>query len=94
MAEDKQEEEFTAEGEFLGYISLDQARIQAIEHARDNIEFYGGQYIDIGLVWEVCRVQESDDYYEIRLSFRPSGGFRGEPGVEQFVFEKIGRAHV
>ena len=23
MAEDKQEEEFTAEGEFLGYISLD-----------------------------------------------------------------------
>ena len=90
MAEDKQEEEFTAEGEFLGYISLDQARIQAIEHARDNIEFYGGQYIDIGLVWEVCRVQESDDYYEIRLSFRPSGGFRGEPGVEQFVFEKNG----
>ena len=90
MAEDKQEEEFTAEGEFLGYVSLDQARIQAIEHARDNIEFYGGQYIDIGLVWEVCRVQESDDYYEIRLSFRPSGGFRGEPGVEQFVFEKNG----
>ena len=33
-----QEEEFTAEGESLGYISLDQARIQPIEHASDNTE--------------------------------------------------------
>ena len=90
MAPDKQEEEFTAGGESLGYISLDQARVQALEHARDNTEFYGGEYIGICLVWEVCRVQETDDYYEIRLSFRPSGGFRGEPGVEQFVFEKNG----
>jgi len=90
MAGDGQEEEFTAEGVFLGYISLDPARIQAIDHACDNIEFYGGQYIDTGLVWEVCRTQESDDYYEIWLAFRPSGGFRDEPGVERCVLEKNG----
>jgi hypothetical protein len=46
MAEDegkKEEEkfEFTPEGEALGYIGLDQARVQAVEHARDNTDFYG-----------------------------------------------------
>tara|TARA_B100000315_G_scaffold145098_1_gene134046 strand:+ start:3463 stop:3741 length:279 start_codon:yes stop_codon:yes gene_type:complete len=42
--EGKKEEEkleFTPEGETLGYISLDQARVLAIEHARDNRDFYG-----------------------------------------------------
>ena len=41
MAEDpgkKEEEKFdvTSEGEAVAYISLDQARVLAIEHARDN----------------------------------------------------------
>jgi len=49
MVEDegKQEEEkfeFTATGEALGYISLDQARVLAVEHVRDNREFYGQRY--------------------------------------------------
>ena len=44
MAEDqgkKDEEkiEFTPEGEAFGYISLEQARVLAIEHARDNPKF-------------------------------------------------------
>ncbi len=82
--EDKRDEkiDFTAEGEALGYISLDQARVQAIEHACNNT--------GTGLVWEVYTAHERDDYYDIRLSFRPSRSFRGEPGVEQFVFEKNG----
>ena len=86
MAEDEdmrdEKFDFTAEGEVLGYISLDQARVQAIEHARNRP--------GIGLVWEVYTAHERDDYYDIRLSFRPSRSFRGEPGVEQFVFEKNG----
>ena len=43
MAEGKQEEkfDFTREGEVLAYISLDQARVLALQHARDNREFYG-----------------------------------------------------
>ena len=32
--------EFTAEGEALGYISLAQARLLALRHARDNRDFY------------------------------------------------------
>ena len=49
MAEDqdkKDEEkfEFTFEGEALGYISLEQARLQSIQHVRDNQAFYGSRY--------------------------------------------------
>lgn len=44
MAQDegKKEEEkfdFTSEGEVLGYISLDQARVLAVQHARENTDF-------------------------------------------------------
>ena len=50
MAEEsgkKEEEklEFTPEGETLGYISLDQARVLALQYARDNREIYG-RYAD------------------------------------------------
>ena len=40
---DKQDEkiEFDSAGEVVGYISLDQARVLAIQHARENTEFYG-----------------------------------------------------
>ena len=48
MAEEegKQEEkfDFTAEGEALGYISSDQARLRAGQHARENRQFYGRRY--------------------------------------------------
>ena len=90
--EDKQEEkfDFTAEGEALGYINLEQARLQAMEHARDNTEFYGSTYDGVRLVWEVLSAEDGEDYYEIKLSFRPSGRFRGEPGIEQLIFDKTG----
>ena len=45
--EDKPDEEkfdFTPEGEVLAYISLDRARVLAMEHARDNRDFYGRRY--------------------------------------------------
>jgi len=40
--EDKEDEpklEFDSAGQTLGYISLDQARVLAMEHARDNRAF-------------------------------------------------------
>ena len=55
--------EFTPEGETLGYISLDQARVLAMEHARDNRGFYGWRYARRELVWEVVSQEESEDYY-------------------------------
>ena len=94
MTEDESEQndeklEFTAQGETLGYISLDQARALALQHARDNREFYG-RFADRDLVWEVIGVDETEDYYEVRLSYRPAGTFRGGPGVEQFTIDKTG----
>ena len=81
---------FTPAGEALGYITLEQARIQAIQHARDNIEFYGPRYARVNLVWEVTSQEEGEDFYDIRLSFRPAGHFQGEPGVEQLIIDKTG----
>ena len=87
---DEEKLEFTPEGETLGYISLDQARVRAIEHARDNREFYGPRYSRGELVWEVVSQEESEDYYDIRLSYRPATGFSGKPGVVQFIIDKTG----
>ena len=95
--EGKKEEEkfeFTSEGEALGYISLEQARVRAIEHARDNTGFYGRHYRRINLVWEVDSQEEGEDYYDIKLSFRPAGSYSGQPGVEQFIMEKTGAIRV
>ena len=95
MAEDPGNKEdkfdqFTAAGESLGYITLEQARILAIQHARDNTDFYGPTYRGVNLVWEITSQEDGEDFYDIRLSFRPAGRFRGEPGVEQLIIDKTG----
>ncbi|MCI0782017.1 MAG: hypothetical protein J4N93_12045 [Chloroflexi bacterium] len=95
MAENPENKEakpdlFSPSGEALGYISLEQARVLAIRHARDNTDFYGPRYSGINLVLEVISQEDGEEYYDIRLSFRPAGRFRGEPGVEQFVIDKLG----
>ena len=69
----------------MGYISPDQARVQAIRHARENPDAHGPRYLGINLVWEVLGLEENEGYYDIRLSFRPAGSFKGRPGVEQIV---------
>ena len=78
---EKQEDkfDFNSAGEALGYISLDQARVLALQHARDNREFYG-RHAERDLAWEIISANETEDYYEVRLAYRPSGNFR-TPGV-------------
>ena len=88
-AKDDDKLEFTPEGETAGYISLDQARVPALQHARDNREFYG-RYAERELVWQVVGADETEDFYEVRLSYRPARAFRGRPGVEQFTIDKTG----
>ena len=95
MAEDqgnKEEDkfEFTAEGEALAWIGLEQARVVALRHARDNPDFYPHEYRNLPLAQEVIASEEGEDYYYVRLSFRPSGRFRGESGVELFTIDKSG----
>ena len=71
-------------------VSLDQASVLAIRHARENTEFYGRRYSKRELVWEVAGSEEGDDYYQVRLSFRPAGRFSGQPGIELFTIDKSG----
>lgn len=95
--DDKKEEEkfdFTREGETLGYISLEQARVQAMEHAQGDPSFYGRRYRGVTLAHQVVDAQEGEDYYDIKLSFRPAGRFQGEPGIEQFIIDKVGSVRV
>ena len=95
MAEEekkKEEEklELDSAGESLGYISLEQARVLAIQHARDNPGFYGRAYSRLTLVWEVINQEEGEEFYDFKLSFRPAGRFQGQPGVEQLIIGKTG----
>ena len=77
-------------GQAVSYISLDQARVLVMEHARDNRDVYGRRYAQRDLVWEELNAEESEDYYRVTLSYRPTRGFQGEPGVEQFTIYKSG----
>ena len=72
-----------------GYISLEQASVTAINHARNNTDFYGESYTGNQLTWEVLSTEEGEDYYFVRLSWRPAGRFRGEAGVEQYTIDKV-----
>ena len=95
MAEDneKEEEKFDFTPELEGYISLDEARVLALQHARDNREVYS-PYSEVALVFEVVDAGETEDFYEVTLSFRPIGRFAGSPGLEQFIISKTGTIEV
>ena len=82
---------FTPEGEALGYITLEQARLVAMQTARDDPGNYGSRFSGVRMVYEVDEQDEGEDYYTITMTFRPEGDFRGTPGREQFVIEKEGR---
>ena len=82
--------DFTAEGETFGYISLDQARVLALRLAREDISVYGERYSETRFAWEVTSAEDGEDYYQIRISFRPVEGFTGEPGTELFTIDKLG----
>jgi hypothetical protein len=82
--------DFDSAGEGRGYVSLDQALAIAIQHARDNTEFYSSVYAGGELVWEVISQEETQDFYDIKLSYRPAGRFRGEPGIQQLTIGKTG----
>jgi hypothetical protein len=94
MAEEEGKKEdqfgFTREGEALGYISLDQARVLAMEHARDNQSFYGHRYANRDFAWEEISAEEGEDYYRVRISYRPVRNFWGAAGIELFTIDKAG----
>ena len=94
MAEEERKEdfekiEFTPEGEALGYISLEQARLLAMQTARDNPGNYGRRFSG-SMVFDVAEQEDGEDYYIITMNFRPEGDFAGTTGQEQFFIEKEG----
>ena len=86
----KDKEKPKPKSEALGQISLDQAGALALRHARDNRGPYGRRYSAQNLAWEVLSQVESRDYYDIWLTYRPTTGFRGKPGIERFTIDKTG----
>ena len=88
--DDKSEEKAERDpaGEAQGYICLDQAWSLALEYARDHREFYG-RYAGLELSWDFISADETEDNYEIGLSYRAAGNFRTD-GIEKFNVDKTG----
>ena len=94
MAEDADNKEdqfdFTADGEALGYISIAQARLLAMQTARETPGDYGRGFTGTLMAFEVVESSEDEDYYIVTLGIRPQGAFSGKPGQEQFFISKEG----
>ena len=73
--------EFDATGESSGYISMANARILAMQTARDQPGNYGAAFEGVEMFFEVEGDEEDEDYYHVRLSYQPVSDFQGEPGV-------------
>jgi len=82
--------DFDSAGEALGYISLPQAQLLAMQTARETPGDYGNQFSGIPMAFEVVEAEEDEDYYTVTLSLRPQGQFTGTPGQEQYFIEKEG----
>jgi peptidyl-prolyl cis-trans isomerase B (cyclophilin B) len=94
MVEDEDNKEdqfdFTADGEALSYISLAQARLVAMQTARETPGNYGRASTNVPMAFEIVESSEDEDYYTITLGIRPQGAFSGKPGQEQFFISKEG----
>jgi len=96
MSEDQGKEEekfdFTSEGEELGYISLDQAVLQARQLAQEDGERYQPRLGWDEIVWSEVSSEQREDTFRIVLQFRrPSRGvIEEQTGEEEFVFDLAG----
>ena len=72
--------DFGSSGAAWGYISLDQARVLALQHARDNRELYG-RYAEQELAWDVISADETDEpRWHQPGQYNESSGQGGNPG--------------
>ena len=83
--------EVDAAGQAIAHISLDQARVPALQHARENPYFHGPSYAGIDIIVSaVIDANEIEDSYEICMTFRPAMWRWGRPGIEQMFIDKTG----
>ncbi len=89
MVEDEEKQEdkfdFTPQGEAVGFVTLDQARLIAIQRAREESGNYGPSWQSIPMVFEVVDAEETEDDYSLILSFHPEGEFTGTPGRKSLL---------
>ncbi|GEM_PF-2613472 len=71
-------------------ISADRAGPLAIRRARDDKSVYG-KLKRKKLAWEVISVDDLGGTYQVQLSYRPAGKFKGEPGREQIILDGSGK---
>ena len=90
MTEDerKQEEGISAGAEPDNVISLEQARVAAMQTAQEVPGTYGEEFKGVRMVYRHVAEEENEDYLSITLSFRPGGSFSGTPGKEQFFIQR------
>jgi len=74
----------------INTITLERARLQAVQYAQQNQDPYGPT-AQQQLVWEVIASEAKDEFYYITLSHRPFGTFTGTTGTEEFIMEKDGK---
>ncbi len=71
-ADNKEDQfDFAADGEALSYISLAQARLVAMQTARESPGNYGRTLTDVAMAFEIVESSEDEDYYTITLGIRP-----------------------
>ena len=76
--------------ETSGNITLEEARVRAVQFAQLNRELHSPEVQAMHLVWEVSEATEGDQFYFIKLSYRPFENFNGTAGLEEFVMKKSG----
>ena len=86
-------DEFDSSGETQGYISLDQAGLEARRLARQDEERYLQRLGWDQIVWTESSSEPRGDSYRVVLQFRrPSRGLREEQtGEEEFIFNLTGK---
>ena len=86
-------DEFDSSGETQGYISLDQAGLEARRLARQDEERYLQRLGWDQIVWTESSSEPREDSYRVVLQFRrPSRGLREEQtGEEEFIFNLTGK---
>ncbi len=73
----------------LDKVSLERARLLVVRYAQQNKDVYG-DHANEPLVWEVATAEEQDEFYYVKLSYKPFSDFGGAPGLEEFIVEKDG----
>ena len=89
----QKKDEFDPSGETAGYVSLDQALLEARRLARQNDERYIHQLGWDQIVWAESSSEQREDSYRVVLQFRrPARRIREEQtGEEEFLFDLTGK---